>query len=713
MFQSAGTNGTVNALAIQPDAKIIVGGAFSQTNGGVTGNLVRLLPGGLLDTSFSTGSGFDADVDALWLQPDGKLLAGGNFTTFNGEPCSELIRINEDGSRDTSFMAPISAAYQIGCITSSSAGDIWVGGRHISYSSQPPVNMIRLDQTGLLDTNWIPVPWISGQSGTVYDAEILDDGRILVAGQFTELQGQSRRHLVRLYQDGLLDTTFESDYSPGHYGGTSHDIEVLPNGRVVGVGSMVYYHEMPVHNIYRCMPDGEFDISFNRSGGAANGVTGCATLSDGSLMIVGPFRKYNGYLRRGVAHLTADGDLDASFDPGGGMQAAPNDDYWLKTNCVAVLPEDKVLVGGNFSTFGDQPYNGLARLNADGSVDTTLVHTSLSGPSDAEIRSVAMLPDGKYLIGGDFDTYNGSSGADFARLYPSGVKDESFQAGSGITSYTTGPGTHAWVNAICVQDDGKILVAGLFSKYNGVIRERVARILPNGALDGSFVPAEFNAYEIQAMALQPDGKILVGGEFTTWNGPAVPRLVRLMPDGSLDLTFTFPASSRDVHAVLVDPLGRIYVGEDTWGSCMRLNPDGSVDPTWMSDEPSLGSIEQFSIQGDKLIAVGGFEEYQGVPRHSIARLNNDFTTAVSTSAALHKAEVFPNPTTGICTLSPAISGPFTLTVTDLAGRVVFEQRFAAGNVMQHTIDLSNKPSGLYMLQLRTQEGTLTGKVVKE
>src|SRR5436190_10449617 len=137
MFQSAGTNGTVNALAIQPDAKIIVGGAFSQTNGGVTGNLVRLLPGGLLDTSFSTGSGFDADVDALWLQPDGKLLAGGNFTTFNGEPCSELIRINEDGSRDTSFMAPISAAYQIGCITSSSAGDIWVGGRHISYSSQP------------------------------------------------------------------------------------------------------------------------------------------------------------------------------------------------------------------------------------------------------------------------------------------------------------------------------------------------------------------------------------------------------------------------------------------------------------------------------------------------------------------------------------------------------------------------------------------------
>ncbi|MEM6321521.1 MAG: delta-60 repeat domain-containing protein, partial [Bacteroidota bacterium] len=164
-------------------------------------------------------------------------------------------------------------------------------------------------------------------------------------------------------------------------------------------------------------------------------------------------------------------------------------------------------------------------LSQDGSLDTSFDPGS---GTNATVQSVAVQSDGKVLIGGDFTTVNGTSRARIARLNADGSLDTSFDPGSG---------TNGDVQSVAVQSDGKVLIGGFFTTVDGTGRRRIARLNADGSLDTSFDPGSGTNATVQSVAVQSDGKVLIGGDFTSVDGTSRNSIARLNADGSLDTSF--------------------------------------------------------------------------------------------------------------------------------------------------------------------------------
>jgi uncharacterized delta-60 repeat protein len=224
-----------------------------------------------------------------------------------------------------------------------------------------------------------------------------------------------------------------------------------------------------------------------------------------SVIVGGVTNTYNS-----VARLNIDGSVDTNF-------SNPNVRNANLVDSMALQPDGKILIGGSFGTVGGQTYKNFARLNADGTVDTTFTNPNVSG-SGAVINSMALQTDGKILIGGTFTsvgtptaTYSG-----VARLNTNGTVD---------TLYSN-PNANGSVLSMAVQTDGKVLIAGNFTTLGGVAHNRIARLNASGTVDSTFTAsANGTVYSVtlQADGLY-DGSILIGGNFTTSVNPYFVRL---------------------------------------------------------------------------------------------------------------------------------------------------------------------------------------------
>src|SRR5450432_2593792 len=201
-----------------------------------------------------------------------------------------------------------------------------------------------------------------------------------------------------------------------------------------------------------------------------------------------------------AAEGRAQSDVDA-FDPGANNTV----------RALAVQPDGKIIVGGFFTTLGGggtgtTTRNFIGRLNADGTLDT-----SFDPGADNLVRTLAVQADGRILVGGDFSTLGGGGTGTttrnhIGRLNPDGTLDTSFD-----------PGANGTVRALAVQADGKILVGGDFTTLGGggtgtTTRNFIGRLNPDGTIDTSFDPGADNI--VRTVAVQTDGKALVGGDFT-------------------------------------------------------------------------------------------------------------------------------------------------------------------------------------------------------
>jgi uncharacterized delta-60 repeat protein len=293
--------------------------------------------------------------------------------------------------------------------------------------------------------------------------------------------------------------------------GTVNDIVVQPDGKILIAGGFTTYNSTPRKYIARLNSDGSLDTSFDSSTGANSDVNVVAVQSDGKILIGGGFTAYNSTTRNYVARLNSNGSLDTNFNPSTGA----NNIVWD----LAVQPADnKVVIVGRFTSYNNTTRSKIARLNTDGSLDTTF-DPGLGVNANLDIYRVTLQPDGKVLIGGDFLTFNGTTRIRIARLNSAGSLDTSFDPGT--TSANNG------VRPILVQPDGKILTAGDFTTFSGASRNHLTRLNSDGTLDTSFdVGTGANDF-VGAIALQPDGRILIGGRFSTYNGTTANRLARL------------------------------------------------------------------------------------------------------------------------------------------------------------------------------------------
>lgn len=358
---SPGIGSQVESIALQPDGKLLIGGWFSNWGGSGHGRVVRLDTSGALDPDFAPGSGANSIVFTTTIQPDGKVLIGGVFTTFNDTARSCIARLHPDGR---------------------------------------------------LDTDFDPLSGVNGGTGSSVNAMLLQpDGRILIGGDFTGYQGTPKGKITRINADASLDTSFH----PGGIallGGQVRSMALQPDGKVLVGGDFNAFNGSPQKGIVRLLPDGTTDPSFDPGSGFAfdNGVAGVihmiALQPDGKLIIGGAFDKYDGIPCSNIVRLNDDGSLDTGFDPGTGTDNV----VWT----TLLQPDGKILIGGGFTTYNGFLRRRVARLNADGSLD----HGFDPGTgADNNIRTLALLPDGRILIGGDLGNYNGVPRGMVARLF--------------------------------------------------------------------------------------------------------------------------------------------------------------------------------------------------------------------------------------------------------------------------------------------------------
>ncbi|MGV3754271.1 MAG: delta-60 repeat domain-containing protein [Verrucomicrobiota bacterium] len=365
---------------------------------------------------------------------------------------------------------------------------------------------------------------------------------------------------------------------------------------------------------------------------------------DGKTIIGGFFSSVLGEQRIHIARLNADDSLDQGFNP------SVNGFIY----CAAVLADGKILIGGDFNS----PRDRLARLHPDGSLDTTF-EVGVNGP----VYNIVEQPDGKILLGGFFTQLQPDSATiptarhNLARIDPDGAIDELFD-----------PSPSNAVYGLALQADGKILLTGSFNTLRPnealtpTTRNRVARLHPDGSLDLDFDPNV--DLVVTCVAVQADAKILLGGFFSTLqpNGAASPTprncLARLHPDGTLDTGFD-PKPDNFVFSMALQANGQILLGGDftklqpngatsltTRNRVARLHPDGSLDTGF--DPAANDSVRSLTVQADGRILLGGeFTSVGGVTRHRFARLNNDpatesFTALNSTHVRWTRGGTAPN-----------------------------------------------------------------------
>lgn len=467
--------GQVNALAVQPDDKTVIGGVFSTYNGTSRNGITRIKSDGEIDPSFDPGDGINIVggdfVTSLVIQPDGKILVGGSFSSFNGQSCGNIIRLNTNGTLDATFRA--------------AAG--------------------------------------TGANGAVRSVLLQDDGSIVIGGDFTSYNGTTRQRIARLNADGSLDTTFDPGtvlnnsvyslaFSPipsinlnatGTGGGTTNQFFVGSASGVIRLNfdTMGQQNEILVGYAGNILYDsGSFNGTTNVIIPFGPGFSRFVTIAviqnndwtytahitgegNGSVIAGGDFTSVGGVSGRDhITRFTTTGALDNTFDPNSGANG--------RVRALAQQADGTILVGGDFTLVNGQTANHFTRLGTDGSVDSnffsgigtdgTVDHINYVSPTVTTILTVnganvstqagPTIPDSIYL-GGPFTLYNGTHRLGFARLNMDGSVDTSFldtayNQFAGLPRIYFGDRLNA-VLASGLQSDGKVMIGGVFSQVGG------------------------------------------------------------------------------------------------------------------------------------------------------------------------------------------------------------------------------------------------------
>jgi uncharacterized delta-60 repeat protein/uncharacterized repeat protein (TIGR01451 family) len=599
-----GFNNEVHAMICQADGKILVGGAFSAYNGTTKSQIVRLNNNGSIDNTFNTGTGFNNPVYSLDVQSDGKILAGGYFTSFNGVTTNNLVRLNQDGSLDNSFLIGTGANSNVASIVCQADGKILLGGGFTSFNGTASNFVVRLNSDGTIDSQFNTG---YGANNAVISIALQTDGKILVSGLFNTFGNVQAIGVVRLNSDGTIDNSFAlqtlGSGTLDYYGVISSQ----PDGKILVGGNFVMYNKCTANKLLRLNSNGTIDNTFKKGNGANDWIKAIAYLPDGKVLVGGQFVSFNGVIKNGIACLNSDGTISNSFNTGTGANAS--------VYSLILQPDGKIIVGGQFTTFnGVANKRGILRLNSDGSIDNTF---NAGTGADDVVLTLALQSDGKILVGGLFTSFNGAAKNRLVRLNSDGSVDNTFAIGSGANNS---------IETILQQSDGKIIIGGAFTTFNGQAKNYIVRLNVGGSIDNSFNMGTGFNNSVYSIAQQPnDEKILIGGSFSLYNALPSNGIVRLNIDGSMDKSFQVDNGvSTMVLTIALQTDGQILLGGGVTKGMVRLKPDGSVDLGFNIGTGFQNWVGKIYCQPDgKILAGGNFAIYNDVAFNNIIRLKGN------------------------------------------------------------------------------------------
>jgi uncharacterized delta-60 repeat protein len=290
---------------------------------------------------------------------------------------------------------------------------------------------------------------------------------------------------------------------------------------------------------------------------------------------------------------------------------------------ITIQSDGKVLIGGEFTSYSGTTRNRLIRLNSDGSIDLAF---SIGTGFNNTVRTVAIQSDGKILVGGDFTAYNGVTRNYTIRLNSDGSRDDTFNIGTGFNNT---------VRTVAIQSDGKVLIGGNFTLYNGTTKNRIIRLNSNGSIDSTFkmgtgFPQPGNY--VQVIQLQPDGKFFVSGNLRSYNiaGFSISgdyfreNLIKLNSDGSLDTTFVPYQFNIFAMSIQTQSNGKILMGSSF--GILRLTETGLN-----STDDGIGFTKFFIVQASS-------NQYNNIP-NGIWLSPNDEVVKIKSYLPINKSMI--------------------------------------------------------------------------
>jgi uncharacterized delta-60 repeat protein len=570
------SGGNIQQVAIQSDGAILIAGGFLRLGDNINrGALARITAAGGIDEAFAPA--VEGSADSLFIDPnDDGILLGGGFGSVGGEIRRGFARLHADGSLDLGFEAQVFDNVPVVALARQADGKIVIGGYFSTLNGLVRNHVARLHPDGRVDDGGaqpaIVTPRASDNGSISPDTPqpVAEGGRI--AFTLTPAPGYavasvggcgigSRSGNVYttdwVYDDCTVAASFvpqeQAVFTPDPNGDVE-DIAVLSGGRLLAGGWFSHIGGLPKIKFARLDATGSADPAFADGTGIYHGLTSgdvvyaTAVQADGKALIGG---------QHGLLRINTDGAIDSGFVPALGADAS--------LHIVVPQPDGKILVAGSGFELAKP---GIARLNADGSVDNGFALAF----DTADFFE--LLPDGRLYIGG----YSADIGlSTVARFHADGQRDETFPLLSG-----TG------IGVLARQPDGALIVGS--NNWNPVdlgdgvpADSHVVRLLPNGLRDVEF-QAVVSGGPVESIALQPDGKIFIGGGFTEVNGQTRRSFARLNADGSLDAAVDAGVSGGWIKSIKLQADDRILIaGSFTQVAgyarrgLARLKADGRID----------------------------------------------------------------------------------------------------------------------------------------
>jgi uncharacterized delta-60 repeat protein len=507
---STSFNCSVSTIDVQSDGKILIGGKFNRFNDTPVAakQLLRLNPNGTLDTTFA-GLGFVGlipppsimnpvpcdnydGVRSVKIQPDGKILVGGSFIKYGNSTVNSLVRLNSDGSIDTSFNIGTGLKSDVTSLVLQPNGDVWVllNANGVNYTSSGAMNSygeivktFNDFEVGLflkLDTNGNLLNEQKNSNFPVKSMVKTNTSDIALLGE-SRLPYNRGIKLINNNGNPIFNSSLFSgfNYLPGYGNVCTRDMIVQPDGKMIVCGDFTKYNNIAANGLIRLNSDYTIDTSFNIGTGFTRSqvglnasITTIALQTDGKILVSGYFEFFNGMpITNGIIRINSNGTLDSSFNCS---------DFASK---IVVLADGKLMIAGNY----------IKRLNTDGSIDSGF---NFSGYAD----DFAFQSDGKIIAGGQ-------------RFNPNGSLDTTFND------------LNVYQSCLIIQNDDKILVGTPSDQYNP---GKIFRFNSDGTPDETFnTGAGFNG-AVRSLMIDAQGRILAAGDFTRYNGAWCNGVVRLL-----------------------------------------------------------------------------------------------------------------------------------------------------------------------------------------
>jgi uncharacterized delta-60 repeat protein len=608
---------------------------------------------GSIDTTFNPGqTGFNGTVRCMVTQSDGKLIIGGDFTTYSGSANNFLVRINPNGTKDTTFTATLNSSVYTAAVQSD--GKIVIGGSFSIVNAVSVPRLARLNSNGTRDTTWNP--GTAGAGNIVRDVKMQSDGKILAVGDFVAYSGSTRNRIVRTETSGTIDNTFNVGAGLGN---SAYNVHIQSDGKIITAGAFTTYSGSSNNYIVRINSNGTKDNTFTIGTGFNQTVYISSLQPDGKIIAAGIFGSYSGSTNNYIARVNSDGTKDNTFNVGTGLNAPG----WSAgiTNTISYDTENNIYLASDNVTYSGSAVPRIFKLKPNGTLDTTYD----AGVGLNRFGLANVVSGNRLYTAGTFTNYKAAGATGIAMVSDSATLSSSFNPGIGFNN-------DVW--AMTKQSTGRIIVGGAFTNYSGSSRTRIVGLNSNGTIDPGFNVGTAGASSIvYALATQTDDKIIVGGMFTAYSGSSTSttRLMRLNSNGTQDLTYNTGAGTglnAQPTCILILSSGKAVVGGSfttysgsTVNYIVQINSNGTKDTTFNTGTGFNSTISSAVTQSDgKIIVVGNFSTYSGsAVGNRIIRLNTDGTRDTTFNVG---TGLFSNAATAIALQSDGkavVGGAFT------------------------------------------------------